>query len=227
MTAYHRYGIYVVPEGALYRTGAAWLGWDSATGQPLAQPVFEGLPRPVADITAKPRKYGLHGTVKPPFRLADGRSEADLHDATASLCAGLAPVQVPALSVRRLGGFVAVVPTEPCPQLAAMAGAVVEGLDTFRARPTDADLARCRKSGLSPRQEALLTRWGYPYVKEEFRFHITLTGNLGREADAMAERLQAHFTPVLPQPFRVASLCLMGEDDTGHFHLLHRCPCSE
>ena len=34
------------------------------------------------------------------------------------------------------------------------------------------------KSGLTDRQEALLTQWGYPYVMEEFRFHITLTGAL-------------------------------------------------
>lgn len=222
MTAYHRYGIYVVPEGAFYRTGAAWLGWDSAASQPLVQPELADLPRPVAEFTAKPRKYGLHGTVKPPFRLAAGMTEAALREATAALCARLSPLVVPALSVRRLGGFVALVPTEPCPPLAEMAGTVVAGLDAFRAPPTEAELARRRKSSLSPRQEALLSRWGYPYVHEEFRFHITLTGNIGREADAVATRLHAHFAPVLPQPFRVDSLCLMGEDETGHFHLLHR-----
>jgi len=222
MTAYHRFGLYVVPEGAFYRTGAAWLGWDSATGQPLPQPVFDGLPRPVADMTAKPRKYGLHGTVKPPFRLADGTSEADLHEATADLCAGISPVEVPALSVRRLGGFVALVPTEPCPALSEMAGAVVKGFDRFRAPATEAELAKRRKSGLGPRQEVLLDGWGYPYVLEEFRFHITLTGKLGAEAAPVAERLHTHFAPVLPRPFRIGSLCLMGEDEAGRFHQLHR-----
>lgn len=222
MTAYHRYGIYVVPEGAFYRAGSAWLGWDSVTGQPLAQPALDGLPRPVADMTAKPRKYGLHGTVKPPFRLADGTTEAGLRSAVAETCARLSAVEVPALSVRRLGGFVAVVPTEPCPQVAEMAGPVVKGLDAFRAPPTEAELAKRRKSGLTPRQEALLAKWGYPYVLDEFRFHITLTGKLGSEAAPVAARLHAHFAPVLPQPFRVGSLCLMGEDEAGRFHLLHR-----
>ena len=189
------------PRRRLLPRRAAWLGWDSVTGQSLAQPALDGLPRPVADMTAKPRKYGLHGTVKPPFRLADGTTEADLRSAVAETCARLSAVEVPALSVRRLGGFVAVVPTEPSPQLAAMAGPVVKELDAFRAPPTEAELAKRRKSGLTPRQEALLAKWGYPYVLDEFRFHITLTGKLGREAEAVAERC----TPISPRSCRTPS----------------------
>lgn len=222
MSAYHRYAIYVVPEGAFYRAGAAWLGWDSLAGQAVAHPEVLGLPMPVADMTATPRKYGFHGTVKPPFRLADGMTEAALRDATAALCARLAPVEVPALALRRLSGFVAVVPTEPCAALAHLAAETVTALDTFRAPPSEAELAKRRKSGLSNRQEALLEQWGYPYVLEEFRFHLTLTGKLGAAAEPTAERLRAHFAPVLPQPFRVGSLCLMGEDDAGRFHVLLR-----
>ena len=222
MTAYRRYGLYVVPEGAFYRMGAAWLGWDSVSGQPVPQPGLGVLPRPVAEITATPRKYGFHGTIKPPFRLADGMTAAALCDATAALCAGLAPVEVPALALRRLGGFVAVVPAEPSEALAHLAAEAVQGLDAFRAPPTEAELAKRRKAGLSDRQEALLAQWGYPYVLDEFRFHLTLTGKLGAEAGPMADRLRAHFAPVLPQPFRVDSLCLMGEDADGLFHVLHR-----
>lgn len=222
MTAYRRYGLYVVPEGAFYRIGASWLGWDSVAGQALAHPALDGLPRPVEEITATPRKYGFHGTVKPPFRLADGLSEAALHDATGALCAALAPVEIPALSLRRLGGFVAVIPVEHSEPLSRLAADVVSGLDAFRAPASEAELAKRRKSGLSERQEYLLARWGYPYVMDEFRFHLTLTGKLGAEAAPMAERLRSHFTPVLPQPFLVNSLCLMGEDESGFFHVLHR-----
>jgi putative phosphonate metabolism protein len=222
MSACHRYAIYVVPEGAFYRAGAAWLGWDSLAGQAVAHPELPGLPMPVADMTATPRKYGLHGTVKPPFRLADGMTEAALRDATAALCARLAPVDVPTLALRQLGGFVAVVPDAPCARLADLAAETVTTLDTFRAPPGDAELAKRRKPGLSAPQEALLRQWGYPYVLDEFRFHLTLTGKLGAAAWPAAERLRSHFAPVLPQPFRVGSLCLMGEDGAGRFHVLHR-----
>lgn len=86
MTAYRRYGLYVVPEGAFYRSGAAWLGWDSVQGSRVVHPDIDGLPRPVSEITATPRKYGFHGTIKPPFRLADGMTERALRDAVAALC---------------------------------------------------------------------------------------------------------------------------------------------
>lgn len=222
MTPYRRYGIYVVPEGAFYRKGAQWLGWDSVAGVAVPHPVLDGLPRPVAELTRTPRNYGFHGTIKPPFHLVADQSETALRDATASLCARLAPVTVPALTLQRIGGFVAVVPSERSEALCRLAAETVTGLDRFRAPPSAAELARRRKSGLSDRQKALLGKWGYPYVLEEFRFHLTLTGAFGRDADALAQVLTGHFAPVLPAPFVIDSLCLMGEDMDGMFHLVHR-----
>ncbi|HZD24872.1 MAG TPA: DUF1045 domain-containing protein, partial [Alphaproteobacteria bacterium] len=58
-----------------------------------------------------------------------------------------------------------------------------------RAPPQAAELAKRRAAGLTPRQEDLLRRWGYPYVMEEFRFHITLTGPV--EPDEAAALLPA------------------------------------
>jgi putative phosphonate metabolism protein len=223
MDGFKRFGLYVVPEGAFYRAGADWLGWDSAAGRAGAQPDLPGLPGEVRAITATPRKYGFHGTIKPPFRLADGTDAADLDAATRAFCATQAPVTIPALETRLLGGFIAVVPTEPSDALADFAAATVEALDPFRATPSEAELDKRRKAGLTERQEALLTRWGYPYVMEEFRFHLTLTGRLPRaEAEATRDILAAHLAPVLPTPFVIDSLCLMGEDADGMFHLVHR-----
>lgn len=223
MDGFKRFGLYVVPEGAFYRAGADWLGWDSVAGATVAHPDLPGLPGAAAEITATPRKYGFHGTVKPPFRLAEGTDAAGLDAAARAFCATRAPVTIPALETRRLGGFIAVVPAEPSEALSDLAAATVAALDPFRAPPSEAELARRRKAGLSDRQEALLARWGYPYVMEEFRFHLTLTGKLPRaEAEATRDILAAHLAPVLPAPFVIDSLCLMGEDAEGMFHLVHR-----
>lgn len=219
MDGFKRYGLYVVPSGALFAAGSAWLGWDSSAGASVVQPDVAGLH--VDTLTATPRKYGFHGTIKPPFVLADGTDAASLDAAARAFCETQAAVEIPALEVRRLGGFVALTPSEPSQTLADLAAATVKGLDAFRAPPSEAELARRRKSGLTDRQEDMLSRWGYPHVMEEFRFHMTLTGRTP-DADSVSAALAQHFAPVLPKPLVINSLALMGEDAQGAFHLIHR-----
>lgn len=219
MSNYTRYAIYMLPDGGFYRLGADWLGWCSRSGAVRAHPDLKGLPRSPESLTATPRKYGFHATIKPPFKLAEGQSVDDLRAAFASLCHVTAGVEIPVLELRRLGGFVAIVPAAHNPALQALAAAMVEGLDRFRAPATDAELAKRRTANLTPRQDALLVTWGYPYVMDEFRFHLTLSGRLPQaEADQLVACLRSHFAPVIPHPFRITELALMGEDETGQFH---------
>lgn len=228
MTGHERYAIYWAPDpGPLADFAARWLGWDAVAGCEVDHPELPGLPRPVAEITATPRIYGFHGTVKPPFRLASGTDAAGLHDAAAALCARLAPVTLPGLSLHQLGGFVALTPEGDAGPLAALAAEVVSTLDPFRAPPTEAEIARRRPDQLTDRQCAHLGRWGYPYVMEDFQFHLTLSGDLPEaEAGAVATALGPALAPILPRPFRVYSLCLFGQGSDRMFRLLHRYPLS-
>lgn len=226
MTRFQRYAIYAMPAGALARAGAAWLGWDAPRGRAVDHPRLEGLPRPIAEITARPRRYGLHATLKPPFRLAEGSSLAALMQDLAALCERLGPVTLEGLRLARLGGFLALVPEAESAALQALAAASVTRLDRHRAPLTEAELAR-RRAGkaLSPAQEGHLLRWGYPHVLDQFRFHITLTGPLPpAEAEVVAAVLRPWLAPHLPRPCVIDSLCLMGEDTGGMFHLIHRYP---
>ncbi len=223
MEKYSRFAVYYAPEaGPLADFAAEWLGWDAARGRHAGPVTLPGLPMAAAEITATPRKYGFHGTIKPPFRLATDRSalEGDL----AVLCAHLAPVTLDGLALRPLGGFLALVPKGDTTPLAALAAEVVKGLDRHRLPPTAAELARRRAAAqLTPRQEANLAAWGYPYVMEDFRFHLTLSGRLDTaDLDQTARALAPVLAPILPRPFRVADLCLFGEDEGGMFHLLNR-----
>ncbi|MEQ9694984.1 DUF1045 domain-containing protein [Shimia sp. SDUM112013] len=219
-----RYGIYYTPpRGALADFGAAWLGWDPVKGRAVAHPEIAGLPGPVSDLTETPRKYGFHGTIKPPFRLAPGTDAKALATELEQVATTLRPVSLGGLEVTRLGGFLALTVTGPQEALADMASTVVRGLDHFRAPPSEAELARRRKSALSPRQEELLATWGYPYVMDEFRFHMTLTGKLGkRDAETTRTALAPEMQSLLPAPFVVSDLTLVGEDTDGLFHEIHR-----
>lgn len=221
-----RYAIYVtLPEGPLGDFAAAWLGWDAAAGMGLSHPELPGLPRPVAQITERPRKYGFHGTMKAPFRLAEGTTETSLRDAFAEFCGQAAPVDVAGLAVTRIGRFLALTPQGDTAALAACAAAVVERFEPFRAPLTLAEDARRRAAGLSVRQAELLRRWGYPYTHDEFRFHMTLTGPLPpAEAAQVQAVLGARIADLLPAPFRVDALTLLRSDADGRFHHLLRCP---
>ena len=88
---------------------------------------------------------------------------------------------------------------------------------------TEGEIAKRRPERLSPRQRQLLDIWGYPYVMEEFQFHLTLSDDLPEAvADAVAPVLADWLAPVLPRPFVIDNLCLMGEDAAGRFHLVAR-----
>lgn len=225
MAEFGRYALYVMAPSPLHETASAWLGWDCASGTSVAHPQIDGLPDTAETLTATPRKYGFHGTMKPPFRLAEGESRKGLEAACARIIPKLRAVRLDALEVRSFSGFVAMVPAQPSETLQELGGAVVDALDPFRAPPTDDELARRRKSGLSHRQEVLLARWGYPYVMDEFRFHMTLSGKLPTDdADRLANRLKAHFASVMPRPFVIYSLGLLGEDAEGRFHLIETYP---
>ncbi|MEX0316482.1 MAG: DUF1045 domain-containing protein [Ruegeria sp.] len=218
-----RYAIYYAPpaDADWARFGAAWLGWDMDTGTEIAHPQVDRLDVPA--ITATPRKYGLHGTLKPPFRLAEGQSLPPLQDACAALAATCAPVTLAGLKIARLGRFLALRPLGDTSGLNALAAASVRELDGFRAPASDTELARRRASGLTPAQEQNLSQWGYPYVMDDFRFHITLTGRLDKPTLAQVQTaLETRLAPMLPQPFTIADLALMGEAEDGRFHLIHR-----
>ncbi len=193
------------------------------TGQTVTHPEISGLP--VSDITATPRKYGLHATIKPPFRLAEGRNEAELSDACATLCARLDPVTLQGLQITAMGRFLALCPMGDVHALNELAATCVETLDPFRAPATPDDLARRRANRLSDRQESNLLRWGYPYVMDQFRFHITLTGRLSvDDRDVVQSALTDYIAARLPAPIVISELALVGEADDGFFHLIHRYP---
>jgi putative phosphonate metabolism protein len=176
-----RYAIYFVPDAdkALYRFGASVLGYDCYGGRDVA--FIDGAAFwPWTDFVREPRRYGFHATLKAPFRLAKGLQEADLERAVVRFAANHSAVPVGEIVVRELGSFIAFVPAAPTAPLGQFAGACVRDFDQFRSPLAAAEGERrmAANPNLSARQIAHLERWGYPYVFEDFRFHMTLTGSL-------------------------------------------------
>lgn len=219
-----RVALYWAPAAAdpLHARGSSWLGRDAETGAALPQPRLPGLD--IGEITAEARRYGLHATLKPPFRLAT--SYAALRADALALAARIRPFALPPLLLAESHGFLCLRESAPCAALQALCEACVRDLDAHRAPPTAAEIARRRPERLTPRQRALLARWGYHYVLEEWWFHVTLTRRLTpAERPVVEPALAAHLGEAPALPRQVTELCLFTEAEPGApFRLAERLP---
>lgn len=213
-----RYAIYFAPpaRSALAELGAEILGRDPETGEARPQPRLDGIDFDrFHAITEAPRHYGFHATLKAPFALAEGVAGDALHAAAGAFAAGRAPASGPALTLASIGGFLALVPSAAAPEVHALADACVEAFDRFRAPLTAAELERRRRSPLTPAQDRHLERWGYPYVFDEFRFHMTLTARLTDKAEHERVRalLAERTAPVCIDPLRIDAIAVYEQED--------------
>lgn len=217
MTALPRYAIYFAAgaDNALSRFGAELLGYDAYTGDEVSFPqdVLHVAPD-WRDITADPRKYGFHGTLKAPMALVSGKTEAELKAACATFADKTRPMPVIQPVVDAISGFIAVVPAAPVDALHQLAADCVRDFDSFRPPLTAEERARRKPENLSERRRAYLDRWGYPYVMEEFRFHMTLTGRLdAARRGPILEMLRRRFATLKLDALAIDRIALFAQDN--------------
>lgn len=211
MSGERRYAIYYTPpaDHPLTRAAARWLGRDAFAGEAAAS-----LSGDSDALVAEPRRYGFHATLKAPFRLRPGRTGQELGEAIRQFAESRPPCPIGPLRIARLGAFFALVPREPSPGLQALAARVVSDFDPFRAPMTPEELQRRLRASLDEAETTHLVQWGYPYVFDRFRFHMTLTGPVGEsEREDVAYRLDAAFAPLLDEDFHVDALTLFEQPE--------------
>jgi Protein of unknown function (DUF1045) len=174
-----RHAVYYVPPVATlwWKLGSEWL--SNSPGVFDSIPEFRGIDRlRRKQIIRKPAGYGWHGTLVAPFHLRADRTHAEFSERLGTVAAHQRPFE---LEVRAglLSGFAAILPeptsTAPIDELAATA---VTQFDEFRAPLTLNEYKQRRTSLRDPREIEHLERWGYPYVFDRYRFHMTLTDRL-------------------------------------------------
>ncbi len=211
-----RYAIYFAPEpgSQLEEFGRNWLGRDHTGSAPETRFAVPGVtPSRLTTITEGPRHFGMHCTLKPPFALRETATESGLL-ATAELVArGLAPMEIPDLELDIVGRFIALTPTTSSVALEKLAAVCVRTFEAFRQPLTSEQEKRYQQSRLTVHQEQMLEHWGYPYVMEEFRFHITLTEPLAddRECNEILEALREHAGPILGRAIPLREICVFRE----------------
>lgn len=212
-----RFAIYYAPSATsdLWERAATWLGRDCSDGE-LFDGAVAGIDRDrLLNLTQSANRYGFHATLKAPMALVEGASEAELREALGRFAAEHQAVDLGKPRLASLDGFLALL-VDANEQLQDFAAHVVEQFDVFRAPMSTKDRAARASRNLSPRQLELLDAYGYPYVFDEFRFHMTLSDRLA-EADAaeVTQAASAWFAPVLDAPLLLDRLALYHEPEAG------------
>lgn len=223
-----RYAIYFTPPAhdPLTLAASQWLGRNAFSGEAMEAPAIRGLGlHDIAFHTALPRRQGFQATLKAPFRLASDVTEAMLLRHLMRFAGAHAPFDLPPLQVARLGGFLGLAPVIPCEAVRFLAAAVVQEFDAFRMPLSEAELELRDPGDLSAAQFANLYRWGHPYVMDEFRFHMPLTGAMNAaDMRHFEPLLAAWLAPFLMKPVPIANIALFVEEEPGapfQVHSLH------
>lgn len=214
-----RFAIYYAPgtDEPLWVKAAEWLGRDPATGATLHGPLAGTTRDALFDRTQSARRYGFHATIKAPMALRAGASRAELEDTLAEFAAASEPVAIGRLKLSLIDGFLALIPVDQTAELTNFSGQVVEAFEPFRALPSAAERERRLKGGhLSERQIELMDRFGYPYVFEQFRLHLTLTDRLPEaEREVYTRIAEAHFGSLADAETTLDRLVLFHEPEAG------------
>ena len=225
---FQRYAIYWVPapDSALAAFARGWFGAEVETGEPAGPATDFGLDAALIErATASPRRYGMHATIKAPFRLREGASVAGLAEALAAFCARRRRIRSGPLRLHRFSRYLALVLGDERADIGWLADSCVTHFDPFRASLNDGDRAR-RSGTLPPAVAELFEQFGYPDIFHRFMFHVTLAGPLDcHELDAVEAALAPAVAPLLAAPFTVDDLCLCGDPGNGSlFRVLGRFP---
>lgn len=212
---FERYAIYFAPKIStrLARLGTDWLGRNTRGEDTAGFPAMDAAQKA---LVATPRRYGFHATLKAPFALRKGETLKGLKQAMARFAAQQQRIKAGPLHLTDMGRFLALTPDEPLDELNRLAALCVESFDRFRAPLTAAERARRKPANLSPLQREMLEQWGYPYVMDAFRFHMTLTGPLDETDKAHAAALlRPAISNLGAKPLKVSSICLFGDPGGG------------
>jgi hypothetical protein len=207
-----RYAIYYAPEpGSLLETfGRTWFV-PEANGKPSA--IGNLSVQRIAELSEGSRRDGFHGTLKPPFALNPAAKPESLLNAARVFARSMAPVEIPPLELAIIGKFIALTPTTQSASLEKLSAACVRAFEAFRVPLSEEQLENFKLNKLTVHQEQMLEHWGYPYVMEEFRFHISVTDRIddASERDDVMQALEKLAAPILGKPIIVRDLTVFGQ----------------
>ena len=223
---YERYAIYYAPleNSELDIFGKCWLGWDPYKGSQTTKSDFSKLPdfEKFSKFVVAPKQYGFHGTIKAPFRLKDGFTYNDLENQVGEISKQIHSFYLDQLIIKKLGNFIGLIPTNNL-KVNAVSNKFVKELDYLRDELSESEIKKRKPHKLTSNQKQLLFKWGYPYVFNEFKFHLTLTSKLNNvEIDDVFKSLQNILKQVNLSKINFNNICIFGQKSDEKFYFIKR-----
>lgn len=214
-----RYAIYfTLPcDDPLYQLATLWLGYDVCTGRTIEdveKNIFHPDLKALAKFATTPKRYGFHATLKAPFRLHQNKTIEELKLALGEFSSQYPAFKCKPLKIKKTNDFLALKPIKPSKKLDKLASDCVRTFDEFRAPLNESEIAKRNPEYLTARQRELLDEWGYPFVMDEFHFHMTLSNKLNKEDSKIVKScLKELFRSFLGKPFWVDHIYLFHQSD--------------
>lgn len=189
-----RYALYFAPksDSPLYEFGTRVLGRNEIEASQhynASELIKQNAPAKILleRLTAPAAYYGFHATLKAPFSLRDEFTFSDLRRKVELLAQKTDCVSLAGLEPRLYRGFVALCFEQQSADVAKLAEICVRELEPYRAALTEEEMqARKESQNLNAEQLKLLRVYGYPFVLNNFDFHMTLSGKLCSGEDSRA-----------------------------------------
>jgi hypothetical protein len=213
-TAESRFAIYYAPSrtSPWWGHGCRWLARDPESGAVLAPPVVPALAarlRDVPGLSRSPQRYGWHGTLVAPARSVAHTTLDDIVRHARAWAEGQSAFDL-TVEAAALERFVAIRPAtdEGAAAMGALAADALHEFAPLRAMPSEQERhRRLAAADLNARQRELLERWGYPYVLDQFRFHMTLSDSIEPDdRQAIIEWWRTQLPQLGPLPIDGAAL---------------------
>ena len=233
MTNYKRVAIYFLPKknSSLENFGKNLLGRDINKKKKISltrrQKYFisRGFTffDELKDYCEQPAKYGFHATLKAPFRLKRNVKTKNFYDVISHIAAQHSRFKIKGLKIVYSKKFTFITSRKPNKLLRNLENDLVKHLDTFRAELNKTEIKKRIPDSLTFKQNKYLKEWGYPFVFDQFKFHMTLMNqNNNKLSNKQKLELEKLIYKISNNVIEFNEISLLGENKNGHFEEIKR-----
>ena len=233
MTNYKRVAIYFLPKknSSLENFGKNLLGRDINKKKKISltrrQKYFinRGFTffDELKDYCEQPAKYGFHATLKAPFRLKRNVKTKNFYDVISHIAAQHSRFKIKGLKIVYSKKFTFITSRKPNKLLINLENDLVKHLDTFRAELNKTEIKKRIPDSLTFKQNKYLKEWGYPFVFDQFKFHMTLMNqNNNKLSNKQKLELEKLIYKISNNVIEFNEISLLGENKNGHFEEIKR-----